>query len=115
MRIRLKRRSAFGVKRHGLDGNIGKIEKKEGLHVFVKGMKGLGLIVFSPKEIEMLSGKIAPKVEPVPVQVEEKKEEPKVEEKRVVEEEKDEPMKEEKKASPKKKKTVKKRAKKKKR
>jgi len=63
MKIRLKKRGTFGVKKIGLDGNIGKIEKSEGLRVFVKGLEGLGVVVFSPKEVEMLMNKIKPEKE----------------------------------------------------
>lgn len=75
MKIGIKKRSAFGVKRIALEGKIEKIEKKasasdpgkQSLVVFFKGLEGLGVINLSPKEVEMLveKAKTEKKVESV--------------------------------------------------
>lgn len=59
MRIRLKTRGAFGIKRIPFDGRIEKVERGQdgGLDLYVRGLEGLGLISFSQKEIGMLGGK----------------------------------------------------------
>ena len=65
----LKKRGTFGVKRIGLEGKIAKIEKsvspvtpeKSGLNVFVKGLEGLGVVGFSPKQVEMIVTKATKK------------------------------------------------------
>ena len=65
MKIGIKKRGTFGVKRIWLDGTIEKIEKKtnpvnpknEGLSVFFRGVDGIGVISFSPKEVEMFVAK----------------------------------------------------------
>ena len=65
MKIGIKRRGMFGVRRIALEGKIEKIEKRpnpinpeqNGLTLFFKGLEGIGFIHFSSKEIEMLSKK----------------------------------------------------------
>jgi len=81
MKIRLKKRGIFGVKRIGFDARIERIEdlKKDnfpmlkapkgltskigknlaprGISIFIKGLEGMGVITLSPREIEMISGK----------------------------------------------------------
>lgn len=69
MKIRIKKRGLLSVKRIGLDGKIGKIElmekpmegKGKGLSVIIKGLEGIGAVIFSDKEIEMLREKIVDK------------------------------------------------------
>jgi len=59
MKIRMKKRGVLGVKKIALDGKIGKIEKKDGgLQIFVRGLEGLGVVGFGPREIEMIKKKI---------------------------------------------------------
>jgi len=58
MKIRIKKRGIFGIKKSGIDGRLEKVETKEGLKVFLRGLDGLGLIVFSDKETESLVNKI---------------------------------------------------------
>ena len=59
MRIRLKKRGVFGIKRIPFDGRIEKVERGQdgGLDLYVRGLEGLGLISFSQKELGMLDGK----------------------------------------------------------
>ena len=71
MKIRIKKRGIFGVKKIGLDCKIGKIERMEDplagkgkrLSVFFKGLEGMGTISFSDKEAEMLRKKLKDKKE----------------------------------------------------
>lgn len=58
MKIRLKKRGMFGVKKVKLDGKIERIERGEGTNVFVRGLEGIGVVVFSPREVEMIVSKV---------------------------------------------------------
>ncbi len=58
MKIRLKKRGIVGIKKIGLDGRLEKVDAEEGVKVFVRGLDGLGLIIFSDKEAENLINKI---------------------------------------------------------
>ena len=62
MRVGLKKRGFWGVKRIGLEGKIERIEKKEtpinseggGLRIFFKGLEGLGGVNLSSREVKMI-------------------------------------------------------------
>jgi hypothetical protein len=64
MRLRVKKRGAFGIKRIPFDGKIEKIEKKEALILYLKGPDGVGIVSFSAKEIDILKDKICEKIVP---------------------------------------------------
>ncbi|MFH1425712.1 MAG: hypothetical protein ABIG28_03250 [archaeon] len=57
MRIRIKKRGFFGVKKIKLDGQISRVDKGEGMHIFIRGVEGLGLVSLSLKEMQVLKEK----------------------------------------------------------
>lgn len=69
MKIGIKKRSVFGVKKITLEGKITRVEEKASkltpdrkhFFVFFKGIEGLGIIQLSSKEKEMLAKKITGK------------------------------------------------------
>lgn len=69
MKVRIKKRGAFGIKKIALDGKIEKVERSEnpvnpgnhGVSIFFKGVEGLGVIRLSPKESEMVAMSAMPK------------------------------------------------------
>jgi len=56
----MKKRGTFGIKKIKLDGKVQKMEKKEGMNVFVKGPEGVCVVSFSPQEVNMLKEKFLP-------------------------------------------------------
>lgn len=71
MKIGIKRRGVWGVKRTSLGAKIEKVEKKEVLGkemiaVYFRGIEGVGIISLAPKELEMISERLKTKMPALP-------------------------------------------------
>jgi stringent starvation protein B len=71
MKVGLKKRSAFGVKRFGFEAKVERIEKtrsgsvpnRDVLTIFFRGLEGMGFFTMTPSEFDELREHIHPKRE----------------------------------------------------